>query len=237
MSISVNDNPVLVAPRPVRVTSVYPHFPRSTHFRLSSAGNDSECLAIPEDNASIEERKLPSRVHSSASADKESCSSRASPLSSLPSEALEEFLSILRPAMFPPTSPTLRPRRNAATSLSIGMQYRSRTKLDLTPSKSEWQCANQTDDNDAEKGTVTCSPEPFGDNFTANWDAHASEVTSRWHAQILASPISRMHTRNPFPRYASQEVVRPSSNIPSTPVSPAAVPLPVPSPDELREAF
>lgn len=235
MSISVNDNPVLVAPRPVRVTC--PHFPRSAHFRLSSAGNDSECLVIPEDNTNIEERKIPSRIHSSASVDRESRSPRASPLSSLPSEALEEFLSILRPAMFPPTSPILRPRRNASMSLSLGMQYRPRTKFDLIQSKAEQQCTDQTDDADAEKGAATYSPEPFGDNFTVNWDGHASEVTSRWHAQMLASPVSRMHTRNPFPRYASQEVVRPSPTMPSTPVSPAAVPLPVPSPDELREVF
>lgn len=236
MSISVNDNPVLVAPRPVRVASVYPHFPRSAHFRLSSAANDSERLVIPEDDANGEERKLPSRVHSSASVDKESCSPRASPLSSLPSEALEEFLSILRPAMFSSTSPILRSRRNAAMSLPIGLQYRSRTKLDLTQSKAEYQYANPTDGSDVENDTVTCSPESFGENFTTNWDSYASEVTSRWHAQVLASPISRMHTRNPFPRYASQEV-RPSPSIPSTPVSPAAVPLPVPSPDELREVF
>jgi len=37
--------------------------------------------------------------------------------SSLPSEALEEFLSILRPSLFPPRSPILRPLRYPVSSL------------------------------------------------------------------------------------------------------------------------
>ncbi|KAL4065392.1 hypothetical protein V8B97DRAFT_1951212 [Scleroderma yunnanense] len=238
MNFNVTDNPVLVAPRPVRVTPVYPHISRSSHLRLASVAHDTERLVIPEENENIEEHKSPSRIPST---DKEPCSSRASPLSSLPSEALEEFLSILRPTIFQPTSPILRSRRNAAVSLpAFGVQLRSRTKLDVTPSKGDHCSVNLADDNDTAKHTPTCSPEPFNENFTANWDSPCSELTSRWHAQVLASPVSRMHTRNPFPRYASQDVMltgfvpsHPSPTMSSAPVSPAAVPLPLPSPDEL----
>ncbi|KAG6333600.1 hypothetical protein ID866_5485 [Astraeus odoratus] len=234
MNFSVNDNPVLVAPRPVRVTPVYPPFPRTAHFRLTSIAHDPERLVIQEDNENCEESRLPSRIHSSASTDKESCSSRQSPLSSLPSEALEEFLSILRPAIFPPTSPILRPRRNPAVSLpTFGVPYRSRTKLDITQPKGD-QRANSADDNDTENRTAACSPEALGENLAANLDNHSSEVTCRWHAQVLGSPVSRMHTRNSFPHYASQEAAL-SRIIPSR-ASPA-IPLPLPSPDELLEAF
>lgn len=98
----------------------------------------------------------------------------------MPSEALEEFLSILRPAIFSPTSPVLRPRRNGSVSLPpFGVQIRSRTKLDLKGDH------HPADDNDTEKRTPTCSPEPLSENFSANWDNHYAEFTSRWHAQVL----------------------------------------------------
>src|ERR1700736_4061552 len=46
--------------------------------------------------------------------------------SSLPSEALEEFLSILNPSFFPPSSPILRARRNGASLPNYPYQYRAR---------------------------------------------------------------------------------------------------------------
>ncbi|KIJ60666.1 hypothetical protein HYDPIDRAFT_189931 [Hydnomerulius pinastri MD-312] len=256
MNFNVNDNPVLIAPRPVRVASTYPHFARSAHLRLIAAPIDSERVKISEENENIDELKHPSRIHSSASSDKESHSPRASPRSNLPSEALEEFLSILRPAMFPPSSPILRPRRNGAVSLpTFGVSYKPRTKIDTTHSKGDQAISNLAEESDAEKFTPTCSPEPVAEHITGNWDTYGSEI--RWHAQILgftdlvgylhlwsASPISRMHTRNPFPRHGSQDMTltgilstRSSPAVTSTPVSPAAVPLPVPSPDEMLEVF
>jgi hypothetical protein len=45
-----------------------------------------------------------------------------------------------------------------------------------------------------------------------------------------ASPISRMHTRNPFLRHAALQ-----SPTPVVPLSPAAIPLPTPTPDELLD--
>ena len=47
----------------------------------------------------------------------------------------------------------------------------------------------------------------------------------------LASPVSRMHTRNPFLRHSDDRSPAPSA--PSAPLTPAAVPLPLPTPDEL----
>ena len=56
-----------------------------------------------------------------------------------------------------------------------------------------------------------------------------------------ASPISRVQTRNPFPRHAAHDItlspIRSSPTMASTPTSPAGVPLPAASPDETVEVF
>ncbi|KAF8136106.1 hypothetical protein EV363DRAFT_1428566 [Boletus edulis] len=226
MNFNVNDNPLLVAPRPVRLTAAYP---RSLKIAPS-----------PHDDAeNVDEIKFTSsRLHSIQPLDKDS-SPRASPRSSLPSEALEEFLSILRPAIFPPSSPVLRTRRNGA--LAFGVAYKPKPKIDSSFTKSDQPNSSIVDESDLVRQTPTCSPEPTSDHFPGNWDIFGPEITSRWHAQVLASPISRMQTRNPFPRYAAHDLtlspIRSSPTIASTPVSPAAVPLPAPSPDETLEAF
>ncbi|KAF9228643.1 hypothetical protein BS17DRAFT_772289 [Gyrodon lividus] len=243
MNFTVNDNPLLIAPRPVRVTSACPQFARSVHLRPVHPSADSERVKSTEESENIDESRHPSRIHSAASSDKESYSPRASPRSTLPSEALEEFLSILRPAIFPPSSPILRPRRNGAVSLpAFAVSYKPRTKIDTSKGERPISCLSEQPDPD--KQTPTCSPEPITESLTGNWDIYGPEIASRWHAQVLASPISRMHTRNPFPRHASQDfalstiVPGPSSPaITSTPISPSAVPLPAPSPDEMLEVF
>ncbi|KAF8840975.1 hypothetical protein BDN67DRAFT_996458 [Paxillus ammoniavirescens] len=245
MNFTVADNPVLVAPRPVRVTSAYPHFARSAHLKIAPPPVDPERAKLSEDTENIDDSRHSSRIHSAASSDKESYSPRASPRSSLPSEALEEFLSILRPAIFPPSSPILRPRRNGAVSLpTFGVSYKPRTKIDTSHSKGERPISCLSEELDADKQTPTYSPEPIAESLASNWDICGHEITSRWHAQVLASPISRIHTRNPFPRHASQDftlpTILPSPSSPamtSTPLSPAAVPLPTPSPDETLEVF
>jgi len=53
-------------------------------------------------------------------------------------------------------------------------------------------------------------------------------LTLQYHP--LASPISRMHTRNPFFRHVTAQ-----SPAPALPLSPAAIPLPTPTPDELLD--
>lgn len=108
-------------------------------------------------------------------------------------EALEEFLSILRPAR----TPSL--QRSGADPL--GVPHRA------------WP----TEGGDTEQPAR--SPESLNEDLINLTSGRAS----RWCAQALASPISRMHTRNPFPRYASQAAL-------TTPVSPAVVPSSLPSP-------
>ena len=52
-----------------------------------------------------------------------------------------------------------------------------------------------------------------------------------------ASPISRLHTRNPFQRHPSYEITAPPTGLSPPAPSPSAIPLPLPTPDELIEAL
>jgi len=77
MNFNVNDNPLLVAPRPIRVTSAYPHFARSTHYKLvASPVEQSDHVKLSGDTENIDEHKQTTRVDSS---DKDLSSPRASP--------------------------------------------------------------------------------------------------------------------------------------------------------------
>lgn len=62
--------------------------------------------------------------------------------SGLTTEALEEFLSILRPSFFPPSSPVLRTRRQGSNSLPTfqherSYSYKARGRLELAQQKSD----------------------------------------------------------------------------------------------------
>ena len=52
-----------------------------------------------------------------------------------------------------------------------------------------------------------------------------------------ASPISRLHTRNPFQRHPSYEINAPPTGLSPLAPSPSAIPLPLPTPDELIEVL
>lgn len=195
MSLNINDNPLLVAPRPVRLTAAYPHFTRS--LRIAPPPDR------PSDEAeNIDDSKHASRIQSVQPPDKDPSSPRASPRcvppsrrhiytqfshrSSLPSEALEEFLSILRPAIFPPSSPVLRSRRNGALALpTFGVSYKSKSKIDSSFTKSDQPNLSLPEETDPLRQTPTCSPEPISDHLAGNWDIFGPEITSRWHAQVL----------------------------------------------------
>jgi len=91
----MNENtPILVAPRPVRIASesgASSYAMRSgTPFRLVSAVADHFERAKIGGDIDIDEQKATAFVES-ASSDKDLASTRSSPRSSLPSEALEEF--------------------------------------------------------------------------------------------------------------------------------------------------
>lgn len=217
------DHPLLVAPRPVRLGA--------------TAGTRAQAHAhdlIPSDSGP----RTQAHAHDSApkdhlkSTDKDVLDPRSSPRSpsfaSLPTEALEEFLSILRPSIFPPLSPVSRRAARDRGDLWEG-QALGRLLADLVPDdidipRSQQPSRNcRTPDSINEdshidppfrwcKSNVLCKPPLF---------PHLRSL-STFHP---ASPISRTHTRNPFLRHAS--------NRSPVMISPAAIPLPQPTPDEM----
>jgi len=241
MNLNVNDNPLLVAPRPVRVTSAYPHFARPTHFKLvASPVEQSDRVKLSDDTENIDEHKQPVRPDSSVSSDKDLPSARASPRSSLPSEALEEFLSICM-GWKCPSSPVLRPRRNGAVSLpAFGLPYRSRSKVDFLHAKGDLSSITLIEEYEqAPRSPQTLAEQDELENMEIQ-----DLDTQRWHiAHSLSSPISR--ARNPFLRHPSYDIAitgihfsQPSPpTVSATPMSPATVPLPMPTPDELIKVY
>ncbi|KAF8905971.1 hypothetical protein CPB84DRAFT_1770696 [Gymnopilus junonius] len=170
-----NEAPIVIAPRPVRLTSSF--------FTYKQDSDDVKlAFNVPE-----------------------SSSSR----SPLPSEALEEFLSILTPSLLhkPRTLafPTLLPERNIAL-------YPAQIRPDQTPSpRDDPQRIPEAPKSDSKSGQV--------------------DFDSRWFSSVLlSSPVSRLHTRNPFQRY--HELRSPT---PISPINAAAIPLPSPTPSELIE--
>ncbi|KAI0797880.1 hypothetical protein C8Q75DRAFT_739953 [Abortiporus biennis] len=229
MSLNTHDsNIVLVAPRPVRLAAPTPY----TQFnpllqrpharaavRLVSAPVDAfEKLKLAED-VGEEENKTDSLVSSG----RDSVSPRPSPRSTLPSEALEEFLSILRPSttfLFQPTSPIIR-SSNVKTASNF-FPYRRSASCSLSPVMSSdglgLNLLDQAEDKEND------APYPF-------------RLIGSPH---LSSPVARNLARNPFQRHPSYENpavihsgVSSPSPVNSAGLSPAAVPLPLPTPDEM----
>lgn len=172
--------------------------------------------------------------------------------STLPSEAIEEFLSILRPSaiLFPPTSPILRSSNGTAHGF---VPYRRPTSCGLSPAMSNeglgLTLADQSDNASKENELVTYPFRFLGSGHLCMFLPSSFPCVLKYliFSQILprhlaASPISRTHTRNPFPRHPSfdgqvsafisqHSVSNTPSPIPMA-MSPAAVPLPLPTPDE-----
>ncbi|KAF5387073.1 hypothetical protein D9615_001645 [Tricholomella constricta] len=222
MSFTTNDHPVLVAPRPVRLSSAY-------HAIVTKAHSGHDRVKVGDTN-SIDDFKL--ALFSDSSSDKDQVSPRSSPRSGLPTEALEEFLSILRPSFFPPASPVLRTRRQGAASLPTFSQervfpYKGRGRLEIIPQSNDiLDEMDITRSQQPSRNTLSRTPDP-----EPSFDSDADIPAYRWcKSNILSSPISRNHTRNPFLRHASNQ----SPGVIS-PLSPAAIPLPLPTPDEIME--
>ncbi|OCH95503.1 hypothetical protein OBBRIDRAFT_767219 [Obba rivulosa] len=221
MNFNTHDNIVLVAPRPVRLaapsaSAPYPQFNavlNRPHARAPS------CRVVEE----VLDDKL-----KATEPEEEAVSPRASPRSNLPSEALEEFLSILNPAtiFFPPTSPVLRPT-NANVSQHF-FPYRRPNSSSISPSLPEGLGLTLVDRNDDTQKENDSMPYPF----------------KLIGANALASPVSRVHTRNPFQRHPSYDTAfagllgqRSPACSPApmaSALSPAAIPLPLPTPDEME---
>ncbi|KAG6820568.1 hypothetical protein H0H93_015088 [Arthromyces matolae] len=207
MSFSA-DHPLLVAPRPIRLGAAY-HAVLSNRVRLP----DSTALDVALD------KDLPSQ--------------RSSPRSALPSEALEEFLSILRPSLFAPSSPVLRARRQATSFTqdhrSYGFQSRNRREL-LSDSNSPSDDLDHFRSQQPSRNSICNSPDSINEDETILNLENEGISLRRYKTNILSSPVSRTHTRNPFLRHAADR-----SPVLIPPLSPAAIPLPQPTPDELGD--
>jgi len=234
MNVTNENTPILVAPRPVRIGSQ----PGATFvmrskspFRLVSAVADHLERVKVNGDIDIDDQKATAFIESNSS-DKDLASPRSSPRSSLSTEALEEFLSILKSStFFPPSSPILRARRNGASLPNYQYQYKARVLHSRGDSISLVEEIDR-----ARSNAPTSSPEFMleRDDGTGLHERHGSE-TLRWFTSgALSSPISRMHTRNPFQSYDAAGLL-PSSDSSPSPISPATIPLPSPTPDEMIE--
>lgn len=225
--------PILVAPRPVRIASdgAAMYARRSTTpFRFVSAVTDRLERARISEDIEFDDNKATAMVHSPSS-EKDVTSPRSSPRSSLPSEALEEFLSILKPsAFFPSSSPILRTRRNGASLSHFPYQFKARV---LHSHGDSISVLEEMDGNAAH--TPTRSPEFMnerGESRAADHERSDSDALRWFSASALSSPVSRIHTRNPF----AAGLLRNGQLTPS-PISPRAIPLPSPSPEEIVEVM
>lgn len=103
--------------------------------------------------------------------------------SGLPSEALEEFLSILRPSFFPPTSPILRTRRQGASLPTFqherSFSYKSRGRLEIASQKNDGDDIDISRSTQPSRNTCPSTPdslndpdgmtEPDGDTPSLRW--------------------------------------------------------------------
>ncbi|KIK63615.1 hypothetical protein GYMLUDRAFT_162545 [Collybiopsis luxurians FD-317 M1] len=243
MNFSSNDNtPILVAPRPVRLTAPFNFLTRAQPVRIVS----EPAKDVTERSHSAEELKIGLCTDSSTDS-----SPRSSPRSvfffvplfglsdptslsraALPSEALEEFLSILRPSIFPPRSP-VRNRRHVSLPLlhhEHSIAYKGRR---VEPTVEEVESTRS-----AQPSRNSGSPAEIMDGMAAEIQLLGLEDTPfRWFtSNVLSSPVSRNNTRNPFQRHHTYPVVSSPHAFSPSPLpslSPAAIPLPLPSPDEL----
>jgi len=231
MNVTNENTPILVAPRPVRIASE----PGATFvvrskspLRLVSAVSDHLERVKINGDLDIDDQKASAFVESTSS-DKDLASPRSSPRSSLSSEALEEFLSILKTStFFPPSSPILRARRNGASLPNYPYQYKARVLHSRGDSISIVEEIDR-----ARSNAPTRSPE-FMLERDDRTERRGSE-TLRWFTSgTLSSPISRIHTRNPFQSYDAAGLLPSNESTPS-PISPATIPLPSPTPDEMIE--
>ncbi|KAF9532323.1 hypothetical protein CPB83DRAFT_847649 [Crepidotus variabilis] len=196
-----NDRPIVIAPRPVRLAS-------SLFARRQDATDFSFIADIRRDSTSPD--SAPDRH-----------SARPPSSSALPSEALDEFLSILRPSFMRKPRPVPFP---AFLNPDRPLALRSFPRVESSPDPS---CAvnNSSPVNVPDDHLLTPSPSQTDDIKFVQPDI--SDARQWFSSTLLSSPISRFHTRNPFPRQVED------SPAPMTPLSPASIPLPAPSPGEM----
>ncbi|KAF9263678.1 hypothetical protein L218DRAFT_864672, partial [Marasmius fiardii PR-910] len=165
--------------------------------------------------------------------------------SPLPSEALEEFLSILKPGLpgfFPPRSP-IRSRRQVSLPTLPVYPNRARARLEGPGSGlEELEVIRSTQSSRTDRT-------PDSTDGLDGVDIQVLEIDDRhspfrwFSSSVLSSPVSRSNTRNPFQRHAATYTVvhgqSPSASAVSPfygSLSPSAIPLPLPTADELVES-
>jgi len=187
------ERPIVVAPRPVRLGTLF------TRKQDSEFSFIADITTDPPDRAS-----------------------RPPSAAALPPEALDEFLSILRPSFLrKPRSVTF---PSFLTDRPIAL--RQLPRVDSRADKVAYDlCAAVADDSTLMNASLT-QVDDYADLRVIQPEPDARQWFS---STLLASPISRFHTRNPFQRN------REGSPAPTSPLNPASVPLPTPSPTEFLE--
>ncbi|PAV23606.1 hypothetical protein PNOK_0067400 [Pyrrhoderma noxium] len=223
------DNFVLVAPRPMRIDSFSHRAPFSPSTRLLSPPIDPFSRAIRTDaEQTIEDETTPSSGRNTAS-----------PRLNLSSDALEEFLSILRPSLLSPSTPGIRARRNESVSSLLPIERPQTTRFhdgirNKSPSFSS--IASAADDENGLSLVTGFSPRS---DSRSDMDTNEQLICNLWRIPgVLESPVSRTHTRNPFQRHPSYEKsfsgtinVRLSPCLLPLPPSPSPVPLNLSAPE------
>jgi hypothetical protein len=153
-----------------------------------------------------------------------------------PAEVWDEFMSFLKPSLFQPTpsvglrgpiryitSPTFLPERTFRRSpivFSQSPEIRPDSSMDM-----------------GQVVTVKQAPANGPGRLTV---VNVISSVSHWISLNSGSPISRIHTRNPFQRHPSYDIPAEFANsfesprlltLPENPISPRKAPLPSPSVD------
>ena len=153
--------------------------------------------------------------------------------SSLPSEALEEFLSILKPTFFSPTSPILRARIHGSTISLPNIPserpypFKNRGRLEVVPQKNE---SNGLEDTDLTHAIQSCldtsssTPESVSDKGEGGADFDSDLLNARWYTAhchcacfsssiVLDEPSSQPIPSFPYLQNANQKPFPTSSFI------------------------
>lgn len=231
----MHSTPVLLAPRPVRLTSDTTNTlftTRSPHHPLRHSQSSPRIRTVPLDSSMRKEQITTINTSSSVSNHGNTLVRQELSQSPRPEEALEEFLSIFRStttASPPPTTSFL--FSPSPTTMRALMPYGSTLfAVEEVSASSSWSGSGVGSpiQGHVEEGEV-------GDVGTS-----LEVKQNRWFSSHLSSPISRTNTRNPFQRHPSYDIVvipsaRPASRSCSrlsSCTSPANIPLPpTPAPE------
>jgi len=145
---------------------------------------------------------------------------------SLSQDALDEFLSILRPSLFSANPPAFRVLRNDPGSGLVVPVAQNLRPTERSQSRSSSSSSQVVEDG----FFFNTRGSPGTLNSTIPQDDDMQLSGRLWRLPgILESPVSRIHTRNPFQRHPSYDAAMLNGR--RTPVSPLSLPLPAsPSP-------